>query len=115
MLKDVVAQYARRHPAPLSLIERCSGLVAIMNARRAGRFLRWATPRLSRKEIVLLLRGTFVQIEIREPREQTPDTLRDTGYKASKTRRNASVSAISSMNECDELMRSQSKVRKMKH
>jgi hypothetical protein len=69
----------------------------------------------SRKEIVLLLRGTLVQIGMREPREQTPDTLRDTGYKASKTGCNASVSVVSSTNECDQLMRSQSKAREIKH
>src|SRR6266702_4400053 len=102
-------------PCPIVLDRTLSGPVAIMNARRAGGFLRWATPSLFRKEIVLLLRGTFVQIGMQEPREQTPDSLRDSGYKASKTGCNASVSVVAPMNERDQLMRSQSPAREMKH
>src|SRR5882724_5730176 len=60
---DVVAQFDRQRPARLSLIARCSGFVAILNARRADRFLRRATPWLSHKELVLLLRGAFVQMK----------------------------------------------------
>src|SRR5882724_5301442 len=54
VLKDVVAQFDRQRPARLS--------VAILNARRADRFLRRATPWLS-KELVLLLRAAFVQMK----------------------------------------------------
>jgi hypothetical protein len=60
---DVIAQFDRQRPARLSLIARCSGFVAILNARRADRFLRRATPWLSHKELVLLLRGAFVQMK----------------------------------------------------
>ena len=43
---------------------------AVRVLKEARRFLRWATPLLARKEIVLLLLGTLVQIEMRRPREQ---------------------------------------------
>ena len=55
VLKDVVAQFDRQRPARLS--------VAILNARRADRFPRRATQWLSHEELVLLLRGAFVQMK----------------------------------------------------
>jgi hypothetical protein len=62
VLKCVAAQYDQRRPVRLCSIERCPGLVVPLNARGADRFLRWATPRLSRQQILLLLRGAFVQM-----------------------------------------------------
>ena len=44
---------------------------AVHVLKEPHRFLRWATPLPSRKEIVLLLLGILVQIEMRRPREQT--------------------------------------------